>query len=83
MASNDSTLGTLFLIPTTLGDIEPLNVLPLTVKKSVESLDIFLVENEKSARRFIKKNHSGQVAIQTHYQSYFQVFRRPRNHSLL
>ena len=60
MASNDSTLGTLFLIPTTLGDIEPLNVLPLTVNKSVESLDIFLVENEKSARRFIKKITPGK-----------------------
>ncbi|MDT8414709.1 MAG: SAM-dependent methyltransferase [Flavobacteriaceae bacterium] len=47
--------GKLFLIPTTLGDIEPLNVLPLTVKKVIESTHIYVVENEKSARRFIKK----------------------------
>ncbi|MEN8185614.1 MAG: SAM-dependent methyltransferase [Bacteroidota bacterium] len=47
--------GKLFLIPTTLGDNEPLEVLPLSVKKVVEQLDYFIVENEKSARRFIKK----------------------------
>lgn len=44
----------LYLIPITLGDIEPLNVLPLSVKKIVESLTVYMVENEKSARRFIK-----------------------------
>ena len=47
--------GTLVLIPTTLGDNEPLEVLPLSVKKAVENLDHFIVENEKSARRFIKR----------------------------
>lgn len=45
--------GKLYLIPTTLGEIEPLNVLPLSVKKLVENLDTYAVENEKSARRFI------------------------------
>ena len=47
--------GKLYLIPTTLGDTEPLEVMPLSVKKVVEHLDLFIVENEKSARRFIKK----------------------------
>lgn len=47
--------GTLFLIPTTLGDNAPLEVLPISVKKVVEDVSIFIVENEKSARRFIKK----------------------------
>jgi 16S rRNA (cytidine1402-2'-O)-methyltransferase len=47
--------GSLYLIPTTLGDNEPLEVLPLSVKKVVENIDHFIVENEKSARRFIKK----------------------------
>lgn len=45
----------LYLIPTTLGDTEPLEVMPLSVKKVVEQLEYFIVENEKSARRFIKK----------------------------
>ncbi|AZJ31287.1 16S rRNA (cytidine1402-2'-O)-methyltransferase [Tenacibaculum mesophilum] len=47
--------GKLYLIPTTLGDTEPLEVMPLSVKKVVEQLDYFIVENEKSARRFIKR----------------------------
>lgn len=53
-------LGKLYLIPTTLGDTEPLNVLPLTVKKIIEQTDIYIVENEKTARRFIKKISSGK-----------------------
>lgn len=47
--------GKVYLIPTTLGDNEPLEVLPLSVKKIIEQLDYFIVENEKTARRFIKK----------------------------
>jgi 16S rRNA (cytidine1402-2'-O)-methyltransferase len=56
----NTTLGTLYLIPTTLGDTEPLNVLPLTVKKIIEQIDVYIVENEKTARRFIKKISSGK-----------------------
>jgi 16S rRNA (cytidine1402-2'-O)-methyltransferase len=51
----NSKFGKLFLIPTTLGLNEPLEVLPISVKKAVEDIDFFIVENEKSARRFIKK----------------------------
>jgi 16S rRNA (cytidine1402-2'-O)-methyltransferase len=47
--------GNLYLIPTTLGENEPLEVLPLSVKKVVENVNHFIVENEKSARKFIKK----------------------------
>jgi 16S rRNA (cytidine1402-2'-O)-methyltransferase len=46
--------GRLFLIPVTLGDISPLEVLPLSVKKVVGMVDHYIVENEKTARRFIK-----------------------------
>jgi 16S rRNA (cytidine1402-2'-O)-methyltransferase len=52
--------GKLYLIPTTLGDTEPLNVLPLSVKKTIERIDTYIVENEKTARRFIKKVSSGK-----------------------
>ncbi len=48
------TNGKLYLIPTTLGETNPLEVLPLSVKKIVEKIDYFIVENEKSARGFIK-----------------------------
>ena len=46
--------GKLYLIPTTLGDNEPMQVLPVTVQTTVMQLQYFFVENEKSARRFIK-----------------------------
>ncbi|MFD0989009.1 SAM-dependent methyltransferase [Mariniflexile jejuense] len=48
-------LGKLFLIPTTLGDNEPLEVLPITVKKIIEETNTFIVENDKTARHFIKR----------------------------
>lgn len=50
-----SAKGQLFLIPTTLGDNNPLDVLPITVKNTIDKIDVFIVENEKTARRFIKK----------------------------
>ncbi len=46
--------GKLYLIPCTLGSSEPLDVLPLSVKKAVERIDHYIVEHEKEARRFIK-----------------------------
>lgn len=47
--------GTLYLIPTTLGDTNALEVLPLSVRKAVESIDHYIVENEKVARAAIKR----------------------------
>lgn len=47
--------GKLYLIPSTLGDIAPLEVLPISIKRAVEDINHYVVENEKSARRFIKK----------------------------
>ncbi len=47
--------GKLYLIPTTLGENEPLEVLPISIKRVIESTDHYIVENEKTARRFIKK----------------------------
>ena len=43
------------MIPTTLGENEPLEVLPISIKRIIEEIDDYIVENEKSARRFIKK----------------------------
>ncbi|MDO7172859.1 SAM-dependent methyltransferase [Mariniflexile sp. AS56] len=48
-------LGKLYLIPTTLGDNEPLEVLPITVKQIIDKIDTFIVENDKTARHFIKR----------------------------
>lgn len=55
MDENYISSGKLFLIPTTLGDNEPLEVLPISIKKTIESVDHYIVENEKTARHFIKK----------------------------
>ena len=46
--------GKLYLIPTTLGEMNPEEVLPVTVKRTLEFIDYYIVENEKTARRFIK-----------------------------
>lgn len=61
--------GKLYLIPTTLGDTtsneqpqnDPMDVLPQTVKRAVELLDIYIVENEKTARKFIKSIYPEKV----------------------
>ncbi len=50
-----SRTGILYMIPTTLGENEPMQVLPQTVKETIENLDIFIVENEKTVRKFIKR----------------------------
>ncbi|HET8855114.1 MAG TPA: SAM-dependent methyltransferase [Salinimicrobium sp.] len=46
--------GKLYLLPTTLGEHTALDVLPVSVKEVIERTDDFIVENEKTARRFIK-----------------------------
>jgi 16S rRNA (cytidine1402-2'-O)-methyltransferase len=55
MDKKKAKMGKLFLIPTTLGDTEPLEVLPISIKQTIEEIDHYIVENEKSARHFIKK----------------------------
>ncbi len=57
-----SILGKLYLIPTTLGETEnPFDVLPQTIKRSIELIDYYIVENEKTARKFIKSVHPEKV----------------------
>jgi 16S rRNA (cytidine1402-2'-O)-methyltransferase len=48
------TLGKLYLIPTTLGDGDPNDVLPQTIKRTIDFIEDYIVENEKTARKFIK-----------------------------
>ncbi len=50
----NTILGKLYLIPTTLGESDPMDVLPQTIKGAVEFIDDYIVENEKTARKFIK-----------------------------
>ena len=46
--------GRLFLIPNVLGDTAPLEVMPISVKKTMESLRCFVFEKEKAGRAFVK-----------------------------
>ena len=54
-------LGKLYLIPTTLGESDPMDVLPQTVKRTIDFIDDYIVENEKTARRFVKSIHPEKV----------------------
>jgi 16S rRNA (cytidine1402-2'-O)-methyltransferase len=48
--------GILYLIPTTLGDTaETADVIPVKVNKLINTIDEYIVENEKSARHYLKK----------------------------
>ena len=47
-------LGKLYLIPTTLGEMNADDVLPQTIKRSIDFIDYYIVENEKTARKSIK-----------------------------
>jgi len=62
-------LGNIYLIPCPLGETTPLEVLPLSVKRAVELIDHYIVEHEKTARRFIKsivpKKSQPDLHIQT------------------
>lgn len=59
--------GKLYLVPTLLGPVEPLEVLPMATKKVLDLTDHFIVENEKSARAFIKRvlpsKSQGQIQL--------------------
>lgn len=45
----------MFLIPNVLGDTAPLEVVPMSVKKTIESLRYFVFEKEKAGRAFVKR----------------------------
>lgn len=45
----------LYLIPSTLGDSPVENVLPCGIEKIINSIDYYIVENERTARRFLLK----------------------------
>lgn len=53
--------GKLYLIPTTLGENNPDDVLPQTVKRVIDFIGTYIVENEKTARKFIKAIHPEKV----------------------
>ena len=74
----ESKKGNLYLIPCTLGENSPLEVLPLLVKKAVENIDYYIVEHEKSARRFIKAVASKKSQSSLHIEE-INKFTKPQD----
>ncbi|SDQ68838.1 SAM-dependent methyltransferase [Flagellimonas zhangzhouensis] len=62
-------VGKIYLIPTTLGDNAPLEVLPISVKGNIERINHYIVENEKTARRFIKSVSPSKSQPDLHIQT--------------
>ncbi len=61
-----SVKGRIFLIPSPLGEVPPINVLPLSINKLIESIDHYVVEHEKNARKFIKSICPGKKQSKLH-----------------
>ncbi|NPA45194.1 MAG: SAM-dependent methyltransferase [Chlorobi bacterium] len=53
--------GKIYLIPTTLGESEISSVIPQNVKSIIEELNVFIVENIRTARRYIRKVSATKV----------------------
>lgn len=51
----NTTFGKLYLIPTTMGECDPMDVLPQTIKRTIDFIDHYIVENDKTARKSIKE----------------------------
>ena len=52
---------TLYVLPCTLGDSAPMEVLPLTIRKTIEPLTHFIVENEKEAQTVHQTSYSSKA----------------------
>jgi len=72
--------GTLFLIPTTLGDENPFNVLPADIKPLAQRIKHFIVEDTRSARRFLKKIDQ-EIVIDD--LTFFEINKRTRYDELV
>ena len=55
MNNSEKEKGVIYIIPSPIGDTPPLEVLPISIKKVIDQINHFIVENEKIGRRFIKK----------------------------
>lgn len=61
-------LGTLYMVPVTLGDDNLSYVIPADVIKIVQGLEYFVVENEKSARRFLGSVKTNKPVRELNFQ---------------
>ncbi|MFK7812295.1 MAG: SAM-dependent methyltransferase [Maribacter sp.] len=68
MANQTTKTGKLYLIPTTLGENEPLEVLPISIKRAIENIDYYIKKKKKTARKSIKKISSGKSQPKLHIE---------------
>jgi 16S rRNA (cytidine1402-2'-O)-methyltransferase len=61
-------MGNLYLIPNTLGEDNFSFILPEEVKSIIESLDYFIVENERTARAYIKRLLPNKIQKEIHVE---------------
>lgn len=71
-------IGTLYLIPSALSECDTDEILPLKVKQITSTLNFFIVENERTARRFLVK--AGYPAIA---EARFMVLDKHKNETEL
>ena len=75
--------GKLYLIPTTLGEMNPYDVLPQTVKRAIDFIDYYIVENEKTARKFIKSIYPEKVQASLKISSLNKHTEVTEHHSMI
>ncbi|MCH2216020.1 MAG: SAM-dependent methyltransferase [Flavobacteriales bacterium] len=72
-------LGTLHLIPTLLGDTDPELVVPSQVLENSRDLVYFIAENEKTARRYLKK---ARTRIPLNDLQFYDLNKRTEDHQI-
>jgi len=75
--------GDLYLIPCPMGEVPPLAVLPISVKKAIEKIDHYIVEHEKNTRRFIKSIVPEKKQPNLHFQEINKFTREEEIPSML
>ena len=64
-----------------MGDCDPMDVLPQTIKRSIDFIDHYIVENEKTARKSIKIVQPEKKAIRVGAFYPKQAYRKQRTFS--
>ncbi len=60
--------GNIYLIPNTLGHQDVETILPVSIKQIIETVDFFLVENIRTARRYISKWRIAKPIKELHFE---------------
>lgn len=61
-------MANLYLIPCPIGENVPKEVLPPSTIETIHTLDYFIVENEKSARRFLRAAEHPKAIRELHFE---------------